>query len=55
LDWSLRLVLIIFAMMLMATLVEMVVNMLAPLLPWIVIGVLALGSLSLWLRRHERW
>ncbi|MDW3218636.1 MAG: hypothetical protein R8F63_08465 [Acidimicrobiales bacterium] len=45
----------IFTLLLLAFAAEALVQMVKPLLPWIGLGVLVFVSLSLWLRRRERW
>ena len=45
----------IFTLLLLAFAAEALAQMVKPLLLWIGLGVLIFVSLSLWLRRRERW
>jgi len=54
-DWTMKLIGLIFALVLMAALIEAFVDMLIPLLPWIGLSLTVFAIGSLWLRRRDRW
>ena len=54
-SWAEFLVGWIIGLVLLAALVEALVQAIRPLLPWMALGLLVLGSLSVWWRHRQYW